>query len=318
MPHTLSAPNPVDHRAVSQRARRHRGDRRQRAGSGLEQLLDERQLGRYTDRRGRTREVLSSPGEAGSVLVLDRDRATHSDLRLVAHLAADEPIENAALLCASYLASAAREDAGCRPVTAEDFRGASREAQQPQDGEHYPAGGEEQPVDRCGYRYRLELFQAGMSIPELRWSRRRQPAEEAQPLSVRDAIAALERYEPVQALTVSVLSRYRSSGDVSTTVLRAELARIQRSPIVLNRRLREVVLELVDRDELSMSEIALRCGRIKRDRKGNESGETSWLARRLGVLPEGGHSTPTPWIHSDVLALIAREGLGVSPREVEL
>jgi hypothetical protein len=67
-----------------------------------------------------------------------------------------------------------------------------------------------------------------------------------------------------------------------------------------------------------MSEIAIRCGRVKRDRRGNESGETSWLARRLGLLPEGGQSTPTPWIHSDVLALIARSGLGLSPREVEL
>jgi hypothetical protein len=67
-----------------------------------------------------------------------------------------------------------------------------------------------------------------------------------------------------------------------------------------------------------MSEIAVRCGRVKRDGKGNVSGETSWLARRIGLLPEGGQSRPTPWIHSDVLALIARDGLGASPREVEL
>jgi hypothetical protein len=66
-----------------------------------------------------------------------------------------------------------------------------------------------------------------------------------------------------------------------------------------------------------MSEIAMRCGRIKRDATGNESGETSWLARRLGLLPEGGRRHLTPWIHSDVLALIARDGLGLSPREVE-
>ncbi|HYB24222.1 MAG TPA: hypothetical protein VED41_10520, partial [Solirubrobacteraceae bacterium] len=78
------------------------------------------------------------------------------------------------------------------------------------------------------------------------------------------------------------------------------------------------VLSAVDVQELSMSEIAIRCGRVKRDRRGNEAGETSWLSRRLGLAPEGGHSTPTPWIHSDVLALIARSGLGISPREVEL
>jgi len=62
----------------------------------------------------------------------------------------------------------------------------------------------------------------------------------------------------------------------------------------------------------------VRCGRVKRDRRGNVSGETSWLARRLGLLPEGGERVPTPWIHSEVLALIARRGLGLCPREVEL
>ncbi len=69
---------------------------------------------------------------------------------------------------------------------------------------------------------------------------------------------------------------------------------------------------------ISASEIAIRCGRVKRDSRGNVTGETSWLARRIGLAPEGGGSTPTPWVHSDVLGLIARRGLGVSPREVEL
>ena len=63
--------------------------------------------------------------------------------------------------------------------------------------------------------------------------------------------------------------------------------------------------------------IAMRCGRVKRDRRGNVSGETSWLARRIGQLPEGGEDQPTPWVHTDTLALIARDGLGLSPREVE-
>jgi hypothetical protein len=42
------------------------------------------------------------------------------------------------------------------------------------------------------------------------------------------------------------------------------------------------------------------------------------LARRLGQKPESGTREPTPWISSDVLALIARDGLGLSPYEVEL
>jgi hypothetical protein len=67
-----------------------------------------------------------------------------------------------------------------------------------------------------------------------------------------------------------------------------------------------------------MSEIAIRCGRVKRDTRGSSSGQTSWLARRIGQLPEGGQDSPTPWVHTDVLALIARDGIGVSPNEVEL
>jgi len=90
------------------------------------------------------------------------------------------------------------------------------------------------------------------------------------------------------------------------------------SEIVLNRGLREAVKRKVARGELSMSQIAVRCGRIKQDRRGNRSGETSWLARRIGQLPDSGKNEPTPWVHTDVLALIVRDGLGISPREVEL
>jgi len=159
----------------------------------------------------------------------------------------------------------------------------------------------------------------GMSIPELRWRHQRTPAEGGpRSESVRDVIARLQAYEPVREITLGALALHREDPELSITVLGAELRRVLVSPIVLNRGLRETTLATIQREELSLSEIAIRCGRVKRDLKGNESGETSWLARRLGLLPEGGRDTPTPWIHSDVLALIARRGLGVSPRDVEL
>lgn len=56
-------------------------------------------LAGYLDADGRARELLALPGNAGSVLVLDRDAATLCDRRLIAHLAPDEPPENAALVC---------------------------------------------------------------------------------------------------------------------------------------------------------------------------------------------------------------------------
>jgi hypothetical protein len=279
---------------------------------------DERTLlTRYLDGGGRSREVIAQPGVCGSVLVVDRDAATLGDRRLVAHLCADEPPQNAALVCASYTDQVRRNGYRCRPLAAADFRTpplpdhdvAGLLADDRLDGSH--------PVDRRGRTYQLQLRYTGMSIPELRWQRHLSLAS-SNPItvSVREAIASLESYEPVRAITARALARAQQS--ISTAVLRAELTRVQLSPIVLNRRLREAALKRIAREELSLSEIATRCGRVKRDANGNESGETSWLARRLGLLPEGGKDAPTPWIHSDVLALIARHGLGISPREVEV
>lgn len=297
-----------------------RRSRRRREQNGRERPP----LGAYLDRRGDAREVIARAGAAGSTLVIDRDRATHGDARLLAHLAADEPAENAALICRRYLEDAMADASRCRLLTVEDAHVAPFADQPAAKAEASAETRAEAiftdawPVDRLGRRYSLELLDTGMSIPELRWCWLRPGhGSDPEPLSLREAIAALESYEPLQAMTVSALASRRREAGPSMTVLRAELARVQESPIVLNRRLREAVLAVVSRNELSMSEIALRCDRVKRDRRGNESGETSWLARRLGLLPEGGRSTPTPWIHSDVLALIARRGLGVSPREVE-
>lgn len=319
MTSTLTAPSPTARRASSRGSSASQGRRGARIQS-QHPGRDQRVLGRYADQRGRAREVITRGGAAGSTLVVDRDRATHGDPRLVAHLAADEPHENAALICERYLEDPAETRRGCRPLTPEDARIAP--FAEPADGDGEDCSHEQaQPADRRGCRYRLELVHSGMSIPELRWRRHLPRAGgegEGEVVSAREAVAALESYEPVCALTRGALARHAGGEEVSTAVLRMELARVRESPIVLNRRLREVVLATIARQELSMSEIALRCGRVKRDRRGNESGETSWLARRLGLLPEGGRSEPTPWIHSDVLALIARRGLDVSPREVEL
>jgi hypothetical protein len=129
-------------------------------------------------------------------------------------------------------------------------------------------------------------------------------------------VGALEAYEPARALTRAAVDRPpRGAG---TEVLARELRTLERSPLVLNRALREAVHQRVRSGELSLSCIAARCGRGKRRATGLRIGDTTWLQRRLGALPETGTSKPTPWIHTDVLALIAREGLGVEPREVEL
>jgi hypothetical protein len=275
-------------------------------------------LGSYCDSEAHPRQVVSLPGGQGSVLVVDRDAATLGDRRLVAHLAADEPTENAALVCEQYLSDPG--DRWCRPLTPDDFEVVPFAAAEELD--HWAGAESDVPTltDRQGRTYRLEPAPGGMSIPELRWHRRSLvlEGERSEPVSIREAIASLESYEPVRTLTAMALALHHDDPTVSIATLRAEHSRAESSQIVLNRGLRQVALATAAAQDLSMSEIAARCGKVKYDARGRGSGETSWLARRLGIAPEGGESLPTPWIHTDVLALIARHGLGISPREVEL
>jgi len=316
---TISPTSSVLRSRRSQASRSPR-DKRAHAQCGRGERRKRPVLARYTDPNGRAREVVAQRGSAGSVLVVDRDAATRGDRRLVAHVAADEPPGNTALECSRYLEETRGRGCRCRPLTPEDAQTvpfAEIEEAEPSAMSLTP---DADILDRLDRSYRLELLRTQMSIPELRWRSHRPSGahDEWHPVSVREVIACLESYEPVRTLTLRALALRADDGDVSTTVLREELERLQESPIVLNRKLRTVVLATIERQGLSMSEIAIRCGRVKRDRSGNESGETSWLARRLGMLPEAGRNAPTPWIHSDVLALIARRGLGLSPREVEL
>jgi hypothetical protein len=153
----------------------------------------------------------------------------------------------------------------------------------------------------------------------LRWTVTTRAGAGRQVLPLRQVFGLLQAYEPAASMTHAALAaRAQHAAGVSVCGLRGELERACNSSIVLNRALRERVERAVATEGLSMSEIAKRCGRVKRGRNGSESGETSWLARRIGQLPEAGRDRPTPWVHSDVLALIARDGLGVSPPEAEM
>lgn len=261
-----------------------------------------------------TREVVSLQRPDGSTLVVDYQLGTISDGRLIAHLAADEPPENAQIVCELYLADDTR--GRCRPVTREDFD-LTRHATPSPPGADAPTA-VDSLKDAEGHVYRIRELPAFETMGELRWTRSREPGREFgfDAVSFRDVVAAVEAYEPARTLTTQALTR--CAKNLSTRRLREEYERLIGSPIVLNRGLREAVQRELRFGVLSMSEIAHRCGRIKRDRRGNEAGETSWLARRIGLMPEGGEQKPGPWIHSDVLALIARDGLGVCPREVEL
>ncbi len=256
------------------------------------------------------REVVALERHDGSVLVLDTRASDLDGARVVGRIAPDEPVGNAALLATMYAADERRGRP--RPLAPEDLCAGVRPAACEPAGTVQRA---EALLDRDGNSYSIRPVARGGCI-ELRWTATPPgEAERPEPVSLRAIIGALERYEP--ALSMTELALARPAAQMSLQRLHGELARLRRSPIVLNRALREAVARRLGEGS-SLSEIALRCGRVKVDARGNRSGETSWLARRIGRLPESCQPRPTPWIHSDTLALIAREGLCMSPHEVEL
>lgn len=275
-------------------------------------------LADYIDAGGRRRELCALSAHAGTVLVLDRDATTLCDRRLIAHLAADEPPENAEIVCHHYLQET--DGRWCRRVRREDLETIPSGEFGRQSQTVDLTDTEESVTDSEGNVYRIGVPTDKRSAVQLRWCRRLAGVDggEWQQVGLRDVVAALESYEPMLTLTERVTARRSDEPGVKLTCLCTELERLRASPIVLNRALREAVLDAIDRRGMSMSEIALRCGIVKHDRRGKPSGETSWLARRVGIMPEGGETKTTRWVHSDVLAVIARRGLGISPREVEL
>src|SRR4051795_574586 len=266
-----------------------------------------RPLGAY-DRDGRRREVVARPGAYGSVLVIDEDAATLTDRRLVAHLSCDEPAANALVVCALYLADPTGRRA--RAVVPGDWHRTPGASAGPD-----PPGLGRELVARRRRAYRLAVRAAAWGGGELRWTARAPGEETAVTAGLREVVGALEAYEPACAMTEQAIAA-PPDPLVSTLALAGELERLRRSRTVLNRPLREAVLAAVD-DGLSLSQIAARCGRHKSRSTRPGVGDTSWLARRIGLMPETGRDRPSPWIDAQLMALIAREGLRIDPRTVE-
>jgi hypothetical protein len=291
-----------------------------------------RSLARYRSSTGEAREVVSLGAMRGTLLVIDRDRATRGDQRLVAHLGADEPLGNADLVCELYLQAVLLAGIGLpRTVQAEDLlvdpytiaprRVARRHDPRARESRE-PGAAPDGPslVDAAGAAYRLEIVGAGAGQGmELRWLRYA-PGQTGPgtAITLRDLIGVLQSYEPAREASEQAVARHANDPDVSVVTLSDELLRLHSSRIVLNRGLREAALTTMQRRGLSLAEIALRCGRSKPDKRGNLSGESTWLARRIGLKGEAGGRAPTPWVHSDTLGLIARDGLRLAPHEVEL
>jgi hypothetical protein len=259
---------------------------------------------------GQRRAVLLLRRGDGSRLLLDVPcRWPLRDARVLADLPESEPDASADAVCREFLANPRR----CRRLASGEL--GSRQCGEPAE----LLSGERCPVtlrDGEGHGYGLRVLRPD-GCPSLRWVRLPVDGGEGPvvPVTVRDVVGALEDYEPVRSITLRAIDN--TPEGVSLVLLRCELDRLLCSPFVLNRGLRQAVAAAAAVG-VSRSEIALRCGRVKRDERGRESGETSWLARRIGEMPEAGASAATPWVSVDVLALIARNGLGAAPHEMEV
>jgi phage baseplate assembly protein W len=147
---------------------------------------------------------------------------------------------------------------------------------------------------------------------DLRWIRATPGSGDAAAVTLRAVVDALEAYEPAVVMSMEVLEAH-SEGANST--LRREVTQVRSSRHVLNRRLREAVAAELERGT-SLAQIAQRCGRTKTIAHGARTGDGAWVARRVGLIPDG-KSLPTRWVDERVLAEIA-EALGLTPADVRL
>jgi hypothetical protein len=155
-------------------------------------------------------------------------------------------------------------------------------------------------------------------VRELRWTRFTQEDPRRRPCTLREVVGALEAYEPARAMTLAAIVRYeREPEPPSAGKVRGELSRLDESRYVLNRGIREAVLNATESGLVTMSQIAARCGHLH-EGKPDGCGDTSWLQRRIGLMRDSDADEPSPWIDNAVLARIAREGLGIDPSSVEL
>ena len=222
------------------------------------------------DATGPTREVVTVK-LSGATLLIDRHAGTHEDARLVGRLEVEEPPENAEILTRLYLDDPNR--GRCRPVAEEDLQTAPSERTASETtGVRWDAP----LVADIGVILRLQLLPTGSGATALRWTKTTETEGRgnAEAVSLRKVIGQLQDYEPALSMTAAAIRGHEQPGH-SVCMLRLELNRVIESPIVLNRRLRERVEHAVATEGLTMSEIAICCGRLKRDKRGRESGETS-------------------------------------------
>lgn len=253
-------------------------------------------LASYHDETGRARELVILAG-AGRRVVIDRDATSRSDARLLGELAQEEEDENARLLVAEYLGRSPH-DRRCAAYV--DTPGGPPNAL---------SGVLHDPE---GNAYWIQCVHGPRGGADLRWMRRLPADGDPAPVTLRTVIGALEAYEPATSMTVEVISAHPG---ISGSVLRRQIATVRDSHLVLNRGLRDAVVAALD-DGTALAQIAESCGHTRPTARGGTAGDSAWLARRVGLKPDG-QEAPYRWIDERVLCEIA-EGLGLRADDVLL
>jgi hypothetical protein len=250
----------------------------------------------YADETGDERELVVLVHD-GCQLVIDRTVADRSDPRLVGEFEADEPDKNAMMLALDYLGRAPQERRCAQYVPAVDRPSSV-------------LSGLLRDRDRNTYwLQRVARFGPGA---DLRWVCRTIGAGAPAVVTLRTVVGALEVYEPPVSMTRDALAAHH---DAAGAMLRRELAHLGDSRFVLNRGLREAVAAELARGT-PLAEIARRCGHTRTRGRGITLGDGAWVARRVGLTPDG-KPTPSRWIDQSVLREIAA-ALGLPPAEVRL
>lgn len=292
----MSATAPLDHSAEDR-------EPRVAASSALSSYRD--------PVRAVRREIVQHERSDSARVLIDQIASDGADARLIAVLAADEPPENAVLMCGLYLRDPTR--GRCRLACPEDLQVSAPLTNEATALREPP----DKLLDNQGRVYRLVAMDH-RSRPQLqlRWTRAR-PGSAPETVTLRAVVGAIEAYEPARSMTEQALCQQQLVGELSTERLRNELSTLSASTIVLNRGLREAVLRRVAAGE-SPRAMAERCGHLRDGGEARPSGDPSWLMRRIGLMPPSGSEAPTPWVSLDVLEVIACEALGVHPSEVAL
>jgi hypothetical protein len=276
----------------------------------------ERVLGAYLDAHGHAHAILAIKGARGT-LVVDRREGLDPELRVIAtldqedaRLALDRSRDQAQHVASLYVADKAR--GRCRLLCAEDLRAPSPNGAPPAIDPFAAIG-----AGKARYRI-APLASRHEGRRALRWRRICADGRPGRVATLREVVGALESYEPARAMTLAAIAGTRQAGSdgerVSVCTLANELRNLERSSLVLNTGVREAAQRMVARGELTWAQIAHRCGQCAH----KQGGDSTWVQRRLGLKPDGGALTTSPWTLHSVLARIAREGLGLDPNSLGL